>query len=48
MRRRGQSLVEYALLLAAVGLLVLGGAGTASPALHRWFEGLAARIVAGV
>lgn len=42
---RGQSSVEYGLLIATIAILVLLGANAFGFAIHRWFDVLIQRIV---
>jgi len=43
---RGQDLAEYGLLVAAVGLLVLGGTASLGTNLQTWLAAVAAKLVA--
>jgi Flp pilus assembly pilin Flp len=42
---RGQSVVEYGLLLGTVALVVLMGVSAFGKLIQPWFEGLARRVV---
>jgi len=43
-KRRGQAIVEYGLLLALITLLTLLGANTFGKALREWFDTIAQHI----
>ena len=44
LRQRGQSVVEYGLLMASVGVALLLGANAFGAVLHAWYATLFTRI----